>query len=223
MYLRKPSGRQLVVLGLCFLGLFILTAVWVTLDATPTLDTAIITGLRHADDVTNPLGPLWLEEGMRDITAMGSNWVLLYLSGLGAGLLYLRGYTRLAGYTVLSILLALAVTFALKYGFTRPRPDLVEHGTKTFTSSFPSAHAMMSAICYFTLAATSMPVSGLARVRWLFFIAAGVTTVLVGFSRVYLGVHWPTDILAGWFAGAMWVLLWYVLVIHQRREPEQPQ
>ena len=217
MYFKKPSNRQLSWTAGLSLVLFGLLAVWVTLDNTPAIDTMIIKGLRVDGNLADPLGPGWLEEGMRDITALGSNWVLLYLTGLGALLLYLVGHARLAMQMVAGILLALAATFALKHGFTRPRPDLVGHGTRVFTSSFPSAHAMMSAITYFTLAAASLCVTSLRNVRRLFFIVAGITTLFIGFSRVYLGVHWPTDILAGWLGAAVWVIIWYRIAVQNHK------
>ncbi len=190
------------------LAVFAGLAWWVIYTPVPGLDEAIIKGLRHANDLADPIGPGWLEEGMRDITALGSNWALLYLSAISAAWLAITGRGKMAVQLGVGILAALAVTFALKHGFTRPRPDLVGHGTRVFTSSFPSAHAMMSFITYFTLAVIIIRLSNKPDIRGLVFGLAALTTLLIGFSRIYLGVHWPTDILSGWAAGLVWVAVW---------------
>ena len=106
----------------------------------------------------------------------------------------------------------------LKSGFDRPRPDIVPHGAEVLTASFPSGHAMLSAIVYLTLAALLSRVQERRRVK-VFLVALGVAiTLLVGASRVYLGVHWPSDVLAGWAVGAAWAALcWFVALQLQRR------
>ncbi|UYG01694.1 phosphatase PAP2 family protein [Halomonas sp. GD1P12] len=86
----------------------------------------------------------------------------------------------------------------MKLGFGRPRPDLVPHEAMVYTANFPSGHSMMSGVTYLTLAAL--------------LILAILLALLVGASRVYLGVHWPTNILAGWTAGANWAAIcWGVM------------
>ena len=99
----------------------------------------------------------------------------------------------------------------LKLGFDRPRPDLVPHLTHVYSASFPSGHAMVSAVVYLTLGTLlTRIVSGI----WLkiFVMAVAVLlTGLIGLSRLYLGVHWPSDVLAGWAAGAAWALVWWTV------------
>src|SRR3954452_17857369 len=107
---------------------------------------------------------------------------------------------------------------ALKMGFERPRPDLVPHSTRVYTASFPSGHAMLSAIAYLTLGALLARVEKLRRIKAFFLGFAVFLTLLIGVSRVYLGVHWPTDVLAGWCVGAAWAsLCWFVALQLQRR------
>ena len=106
----------------------------------------------------------------------------------------------------------------LKLGFERPRPDLVPHGARVYTASFPSGHAMLSAITYLTLGALLARVQEGRRIQAFLMGLAVFITLLVGVSRVYLGVHWPSDVLAGWAVGAAWAALcWFVALQLQRR------
>jgi undecaprenyl-diphosphatase len=106
----------------------------------------------------------------------------------------------------------------LKLGFERPRPDLVPHAVVVYTASFPSGHAMLSAVTWLTLGALLMRVEPRRRVKAYVLALAVLTTLLVGASRIYLGVHWPTDVLAGWCIGAAWALMcWLAALWLQRR------
>jgi undecaprenyl-diphosphatase len=110
------------------------------------------------------------------------------------------------------------VSTVLKAAFERPRPDLVPHGSYVSTASFPSGHSMMAAVVYLTLGALLARVEPDRRVKVFILTAAVLLALLVGVSRVYLGVHWPTDVLAGWTVGAGWALLfWLVARALQRR------
>jgi undecaprenyl-diphosphatase len=100
----------------------------------------------------------------------------------------------------------IAFSTLFKQGFDRPRPDLVPHATEVYTASFPSGHAMMAAVTWLTLAAMLARVQPTRPLKIYLFALAALITVLVGVSRIYLGVHWPTDVLAGWTAGAAWAL-----------------
>ncbi len=107
----------------------------------------------------------------------------------------------------------------MKWAYARPRPELVPHGAEVYTASFPSGHAMMSAIVYLTLGAMlARTQSGQARQGLHPAVAGDLLTVLVGTSRVYLGVHWPTDVLAGWALGALWAIVcWLAMLWLQSR------
>jgi undecaprenyl-diphosphatase len=113
-----------------------------------------------------------------------------------------------------------AISEGLKMGFNRPRPDLVAHVVETTSMSFPSGHAMLSAVTYLTLGALIARTQEKKRLRGYVLGAAVLLTLLIGASRVYLGVHWPTDVLAGWCLGAAWALLcWAVATWLTRSSP----
>ncbi|WP_376095474.1 phosphatase PAP2 family protein [Roseomonas sp. CCTCC AB2023176] len=193
---------------------------------TRAFDRAILLGLRNPADLSDPIGPPWLEEMARDVTALGSHVVLIGLVAGVVGYLLLSGRRRTGVFIALAIGSGALLSSVLKIGFARPRPDLVPHAVEVYTASFPSGHAMLSALVYLTLGALMMRVEPRRRTKaWLLGYAA-VVTAMVGASRVYLGVHWPTDVLAGWCAGAGWALLcWLVMTALQRRgeiEPEPP-
>jgi undecaprenyl-diphosphatase len=184
------------------------------------IDEALLLALRHPADPTVPLGPHWLRELGRDVTALGSNGILILLSAAVAGLLLLKQRARTALIAVLAVSSGMLLSHMLKLGFDRPRPDLVPHEVYVYTASFPSGHAMLSAVTYLTLAALLTREESSPRVRaYLLAVAIGLS-LLVGISRVYLGVHWPTDVLAGWAVGAAWAL---VCVLIANRFDPRPQ
>jgi undecaprenyl-diphosphatase len=171
---------------------------------TTRLDQWLLLALRASDDPGDPLGPVWVEEMFRDFTALGGGGVLGLLTLTSAGYLWLPGLRRIALFLLLAILGGLLLSLALKSGFDRPRPDLVSHGSMIYTSSFPSGHSMLAAVVYLTGGALLAVVHAARRVRIYLIGCAVLVTLLVGVSRVYLGVHWPSDVLAGWAAGAAW-------------------
>ncbi len=216
------GGRSSWLLLLLLSGLlwtFVQLAVVVMEGESQALDESIIIALRSATDLSDPLGPRWFEELMRDVTGLGGTGILTFLTLCSASYLMLRNKPRMALYVLIAVVTGMLVSFGLKYGFTRPRPDLVPHGSYVYTSSFPSGHSMMAALVYFTLATIVIQVQSRIRVRALIVIAVSVIVVSVGVSRVYLGVHWPTDVLAGWCAGVFWALMCYrVLRMLQKRQ-----
>lgn len=193
---------------------------------TAAVDEAILLALRSESDRSDPLGPGWLEEMGRDFTALGGVGVLTLLTLCSCVYLLLIRRARSAVFAVVAISSGWLVSNLLKLGFDRPRPDLVPHGSIVYTASFPSGHAMMSAVTYLTLAVLLGSAVSSWRLRSFFLATAMLLTMLVGISRVYLGVHWPTDVAAGWAVGAAWAgLCWLVEHYLQRRgviEAEMP-
>lgn len=182
------------------------------------LDETVLLMMRDSDDVSDPLGPGWVEEMGRDITALGGNIVLTLFVLAVVGYLMLNGRKRLVIIVLVSALGSLGVNTLMKNSFDRSRPELVPHHTAVYTASFPSGHAMAAASIYLTLGALLARLEQRRRVKTYILLVATLLTLLVGISRIYLGVHWPTDVLAGWAAGAGWALLCWLLaeIIQQR-------
>jgi undecaprenyl-diphosphatase len=185
--------------------------------STTDLDRAILLGLREPGDLADPLGPRWLEEMMRDFTALGGIGVLILITIGVSGYLLLQDKGRAAVAIVLAVGGGMLLSNLLKLGFDRPRPDLVPHASIVYTTSFPSGHSMMAAVVYLTLAAMAVRVQPALHLKIYIKAAAAFITLLVGVSRVYVGVHWPTDVLAGWSIGISWALAcWGVMLLLQR-------
>jgi undecaprenyl-diphosphatase len=174
-------------------------------------DRAILLALRQPGDPAKPLGPLWLQVAARDVTSLGSPAVLTLITLTVLGFLGLKRQWRAALFVLGSICGGTAVSFALKELVQRPRPDFVAAVAQTQTYSFPSGHAFLSAVTFLTLGTLLARVQRQAEVKIYLLGVAIAITVLVGISRVYIGVHWPTDVLAGWCAGAAWAILcWFI-------------
>jgi undecaprenyl-diphosphatase len=204
-----PNRRELtwlfVGLGACVLLLAFITLAGEVMEGdTQAFDTKILRALRSPDDPSKPIGPTWLEGSMIDLTALGGPTVLTLVVLAVAGFLLLQTRYRTALFVVVTWLSGELVNTAMKHAFNRPRPTIVPHLREAFSSSFPSGHAMESAIVYLTLGAILMRVAE-RRITKLYCLGIAILlTVLVGASRVYLGVHYPTDVIGGWTIGFAW-------------------
>jgi len=196
-----------IILAAGLLFAFATLANAVARGGTHAFDEWLIIALRTPGDLADPIGPKWIEEMMRDFTALGSTGVLTLMVLAVAGFLAMsrKGYTAL--FVLVSVAGGVLISQTMKWAYARPRPDLVPHGAEVFTASFPSGHSMMAAVVYLTLGALLARTQSGRRVKTYVLAVAVLLTVLVGVSRVYLGVHWPTDVLAGWALGGMWALI----------------
>jgi len=196
-----PEPRILVpAAALVFLGLALL----IVSGHKFSFDTTLIMLLRDAANPAVPLGPAWFHEAVRDMTALGS-FVGLFFMALTATLaLWLCGYRHLAIGLVVSLVAAFLASTALKITIARQRPDIVEHAALTFTASFPSGHAFLSAATLLTIASFVGLASRRTDIARFCMAMAVILTGLIGLSRIYLGVHWPTDVLGGWCLGIVW-------------------
>lgn len=167
-------------------------------------DEKILLSLRHLDDVARPVGPFWLSHAIGDITALGGVTVLSLITVLATVYLFLARQRAVALFMFLSIMGGWLVSTLLKIGVARPRPEIVTHLVEVHDMSFPSGHAMLSAVTYLTLGALLSRAERYRSSR-IFLIGVGILmTLMIGMSRLYLGVHYPTDVLGGWCAGATW-------------------
>ena len=213
----RLASHDIVLLVTC---LVILAATWAfvaLLDEVQEGDT------RHFDEWTVRAiakfhGIVWLDEVGRDITAPGSVSVLAIVTLIVVGYLLLVRKFAAMWLVLIAVVGGQALTSLLKYFIDRPRPDLVRHLSTVYTSSFPSGHSMMAAVVYLTLGSLLARLVARPVVKLYCIGVALAVTCLVGVSRVYMGVHWPTDVLAGWTAGLAWAILcWLVAQQLQRR------
>jgi undecaprenyl-diphosphatase len=202
------AGAHFVSIALLLLGIgavaFLAFSGIVMDGGTQALDERLLLAMREPGDPNDPLGPAWVEELFRDFTALGGVGVLSLLTLSAAGYLWLRKMRHAASFLVAAVVGGLLLSSALKAGFDRPRPDFVSHGSQIYTSSFPSGHSMLAAVVFLTIGAMLAAVHRRRRVQAYILGWCVLVTLLVGTSRVYLGVHWPSDVVAGWFAGAAW-------------------
>jgi len=169
-------------------------------------DRSLMLALRTPGAPDDPLGPRWFEDVMRDMTALGGIGVVIGASLVFAG--YLALERRLVDIAVLatSIVGAQLVSGVIKHLVQRPRPDLVSHEAAIYSASFPSGHTLMATVVYITFALLLAADFADRRVREYLLASAWLVAFAVGASRIYLGVHWPSDVLAGWSLGALWML-----------------
>ena len=173
---------------------------------TQAFDHAILMLFRNPSDITTTIGPDWVHEMVRDVTSLGSFALLGLMVVAVCVYLWLSRLRSEALLVIFSVIGGTILSTVLKMGYDRPRPDLTTMSVQ-FTSSFPSGHAMLSAVTFLTLGAV---LSRLAPTRTIYIFSIGLAvflTLLVGTSRVYMGVHYPSDVLAGWCLGAAWALL----------------
>jgi undecaprenyl-diphosphatase len=184
---------------------------------TRAFDESVLLALRDPNNLSNPIGPAWLQIMFRDITALGGYAVVMLISLAVIGYLLTDGKRAAAVWVLVSVGGGASFSNLLKLAIERPRPDLVARLVEVNTTSFPSGHATLAAVTYLTLGALLSRVEARRRAKIYVLIVAVGLTFLIGVSRIYLGVHWPTDVLAGWCVGAAWAMsCWRIALALQR-------
>lgn len=169
---------------------------------TSPVDLKILLMFRLRGDLSRPIGPRWVEESARDITALGGFTVLTLITAMAVAVLMINGRRLQAAIFAVAVVAAQALAEIIKAWVARPRPPPMLHHDLVYSASFPSGHSMMSPVVYLTLAAFVSAGQSRHAVKAMMFGLALVLVFAIGVSRVYLGVHWPTDVLAGWALGA---------------------
>jgi undecaprenyl-diphosphatase len=207
---RERTELRVLLGGLAALALsllFVFVADNVIEGDTRDFDEQVVRALRRADDPAVPIGPWWVRAGALDITALGSPTVLGLVVIAVTGYLFIHGLHRTGAFVFAASSGGWLLNWALKQAFERPRPDVVPHLREVMSSSFPSGHALTSAAVYLTLGTLLMRLAQGRLAKVYCITVAMLATLLVGSSRVFLGVHYPTDVLAGWLIGLTWALL----------------
>jgi undecaprenyl-diphosphatase len=210
-----PLGRRqakwlwplLIVSVVGALGLALRLVDDIALGRALKIDTSLILALRRPGHLDVPIGPPWVLQSAIDISALGG-FTLQWLFGASAVTFLILARQRTeAAWLAASIVGASILNALFKLSLNRPRPELVPHLVKVTNASFPSGHAMISAAIYLTIA-IMLSEAQTSRVARMFLMGlAGLLVLLIGCSRIYLGVHWPSDVMAGWCFGSVWAVL----------------
>ncbi len=226
--MKIPSIEPIILFSLILICVLI-SGFWELADDvfegdTNAVDTSILLMMRSAEDQNIPWGPFWFAEMMRDVSSLGSTFVLSLFTLCSAIYLYMAKHAKRAVYLIAAVIVGTALSNFLKISFARPRPDLVPHATETFTSSFPSSHSMMSAIVYLILGALLAQAQTNRKLKIYFLSVAIFLTLIIGLSRIYLGVHWPSDVMAGWLAGLICATIFWTgeYWLLQRKKSDDP-
>ena len=175
------------------------------------LDSAILIGLRTPGNLAKPMGPGWMLQSAIDLSALGGFTFIWLFTALTTGFLALVKRWAALAIFLAAIVGASVLNALFKFSFHRDRPMVVPHLAEVSNSSFPSGHAMISAATYMTVGALLAHTQPSRAVRIYLLSVAAVLSVLIGLSRLYLGVHWPSDVLAGWAFGSAWALLFWII------------
>lgn len=209
---RREVGVILIVMAAAagLLG-FLSLADSVTDGHTKRFDEGLMLMLRQPGDITHPIGPAWLKLAAMDVTAFGSIIDLAIIVFVISGLFVAQRRIREGALLVGAAASGLIMVNVIKLAVGRERPPLAMHAVEVGNASFPSGHAMLSAIVYLSLATLIAHFADRRGAR-IYALTWGILlTLIVGCSRVYLGVHWPTDVIAGWTLGAAWAMLWWLI------------
>jgi undecaprenyl-diphosphatase len=204
----QPIG---VLFGVSALLLFIHIAHDIAKGRKWSLDQRILVALRKPGQPQVPIGPLWLEQTAIDLSALGGFTIMWFFSAALFGFFMLIQRPLEAGLFAFSVVGSSLLNAGVKRLIARPRPFVVPHLATVSNGSFPSGHAMLSATAYLALAALTANAMPAELIR-IYVVSITIVVVLaIGLSRIYLGVHWPSDVLGGWCLGAAWALMFSII------------
>ena len=212
----RPAWKKTELFGLLMMlagaGTFAALIAQLSTPSFQTFDDSIIRSLRSAKDPATPIGPGWFQELARDFTALGGYGVLTTITVLVTTFLHLERRPTRAHFVVVAVVAGYTLSMILKALVARPRPHIVPWLSYVHSSSFPSGHSMMSAVVYLSLGLMLSDLTSRRRVKTFVVVAPLTVSAMVGFSRVYMGVHYPSDVAAGWCLGVAWSLACWLAV-----------
>jgi len=173
------------------------------------LDTMLLTWFREAGNNHQIVGSAWVIDLWRALTWMGNVWPRVILASVVIGVLILKKQIREGLFLGGLLLSGLLLSTVIKHWVNRPRPNLVPHLDLVSNASFPSGHAMNSTLFYCGLIVILSRYINISQLRWILISIMFSLTIFTGLSRIALGVHYPTDVLAGWLIGASWLIIWW--------------
>lgn len=216
----EVSAVAALLAGTVGLACFIAIADGIVEGEQQKMDWAILLWMRpDAAQPHEPVGPWWLPEAAVDITSLGGISVLVVFALMAVGFLLINGKRLSALLTVLGLAGGVTLSEGLKTLFGRVRPPAEYQLVETLNASFPSGHALMATVFYLSVGVMLTRAFPKRRLRAYALTWAVVIVLLIGITRIYLGVHWASDVLAGWGIGAFWaMLLWLVAYALERRQ-----
>lgn len=208
----KRTEKFGVLVMLAGLVVFATLTAMLAVPETQQFDEEMVRNLRRLDDPSRPIGPAWFQELARDFTALGGYGVLVTITVLITTFLHLERRPARGHFVLAVIVSAYLLSMILKQLIGRPRPEIVPWLSHFHSPSFPSAHSMMSAVTYLSLGLMLSDLSSRRAVKVFVVVAPLTVSAFVSFSRVYMGVHYPTDVIAGWSLGMSWALVCWLVV-----------
>jgi undecaprenyl-diphosphatase len=210
-----PHRRTLIVMAMICIALFVPLGFIVSAGFTTAIDQSLLQMFRNAEG--DAIGPVWVREAVRDVTALGSGVVLSFAVLAATSLLWAAARHRLAWLLLGSAVLGTMVSTGLKMAIDRDRPHWDEPLVATFTASFPSGHALLTAAIVLTIGGLLAFAARSRGERMVIVTASAILTFSVGLSRIYLGVHWPSDVVGGWLIGMAWACLTLAMALRMDR------
>lgn len=180
-------------------------------------DQLVLHALRPNASLSDPWGPSWLHTAALDLTSLGSLAVLVLFALIATGFLLFQKKIYSALMLAASLAGGLLLSEVLKGVFERDRPPEMFRMVETINASFPSGHALLSTVFYLTLGVMLERAFARQRLKIYVLAVAVLISLLVGLSRIYLGAHWASDVMAGWSMGAAWAMVcWLIAYAVQR-------
>ena len=178
------------------------------------LDNAILLWFRDGQDHARLAGPAWMTQFWLSVSWLGDTVPRLIAAGLGIILLLCLRRRQSALFLISVLLSGISLSTLIKACVARPRPELVLHLDQVSSMSFPSGHALNSTLFYLTLALVLAPLLKQRCSHWIVYGFALISSLAIGMSRIALGVHWPSDVLASWIIAYGWLGLWIIIAKH---------